>query len=359
VRRTAFVFLVVITFLAAGAWQLSVSAQANGAQATAQENGIANKRPIFGGACPACPWGAAAQVAKDAMAPYGYDVQICWYCAGSARAARLIADKSDATPPQRSAPDALPTPKGRIDFGATGSEFLEYAWLGIHDFAHDKEGARKNLRLIAHLQMPSYFLVAVNPKSGITDLHQIAEKKMAVKLVARGGQDVPINKAVLEYYGLSPELIKSFGGTTTGGYTRGTDVDVIIGYGQLVGAPEYGAWYTASQQQDLTFLDLPADLRDKLVKDFYLVPAVAPVGLLRGLTRRIPTVARDGIVIYGRDDMPDRFAYDVAKALDAQKAALQWSDMPISYNEKIVWKNFDVPLHPGAAKYYRERGYLK
>jgi TRAP-type uncharacterized transport system substrate-binding protein len=89
------------------------------------------------------------------------------------------------------------------------------------------------------------------------------------------------------------------------------------------------------------------------------VPAVAPVGLLRGLTRRIPTVARDGIVIYGRDDMPDRFAYDVAKALDEQKAALQWSDMPISYNEKIVWKNVDVPLHAGAAKYYRERGYMK
>ena len=47
--------------------------------------------------------------------------------------------------------------------------------------------------------MPSYFLVGVNPKAGITDLHQIAEKKMAVKMLVRGGEDVPINKAVLEY----------------------------------------------------------------------------------------------------------------------------------------------------------------
>ena len=120
-RRIA-VFLVVVAALAAGAWQYSLRAQANGAQPAAQENGIANKRPIFGGACPACPWGAAAQVVKDAMAPSGYDVQICWYCAGSARAARLVADKSDATPPQQPTPDTLPTPKGRIDFGATGSE---------------------------------------------------------------------------------------------------------------------------------------------------------------------------------------------------------------------------------------------
>lgn len=26
---------------------------------------------------------------------------------------------------------------------------------------------------------------------------------------------------------------------------------------------------------------------------------------------------------------------------------------------KSVWKNFDVPLHPGAERYYRERGYKK
>jgi TRAP-type uncharacterized transport system substrate-binding protein len=24
-----------------------------------------------------------------------------------------------------------------------------------------------------------------------------------------------------------------------------------------------------------------------------------------------------------------------------------------------VWKAYDVPLHPGAARYYRERGYMK
>jgi TRAP-type uncharacterized transport system substrate-binding protein len=24
-----------------------------------------------------------------------------------------------------------------------------------------------------------------------------------------------------------------------------------------------------------------------------------------------------------------------------------------------VWKTLDVPLHPGAARYYKERGYMK
>ena len=326
---------------------------------SAQSNGIANKRPVFGGACPTCPWGAMADVVKAAMAPAGYDVQIRYYCAGSARAARLVADGSNATPAGPNVKNPLPTPEGKLDFGATGVELLQYAYLGIHDFAKDKEGARKNLRFIANIQTPSYFMIAVDPKSGITDLHQIAERRMPVKLVARGGFGEGINVAFLDYYGLSEEKIKSFGGTATGNYTRGSDVDVVIGWAALLGAPEYAAWYDAPQQHDLKFLEMPADLRAKLAKDFYVVQHEAPQGLLRGLDRRIPTVARDGTAIYGRADMPDEFAYAVAKALDEHQEEFQWSHMPFSYNPHTVWKMWDVPLHPGAAKYYRERGYMK
>ena len=38
--------------------------------------GISVKRPVFGGACRICPWGAMAQVVKDSMKFYGYDLQI-------------------------------------------------------------------------------------------------------------------------------------------------------------------------------------------------------------------------------------------------------------------------------------------
>ena len=348
-RRTALLFLTAVTLLLHGA----------SGSVVGQSNGISSKRPIFGGACPACPWGAMADVVKAAMRPYGYDVQICYYCAGSARAARLMAAAADATAPQKPTPDALPTPQGRLDFGATGTELLQYAYLGIHDFAQDKEGPRKNLRLIAKIQTPSYFMVAVDAKSGITDLRQIEERRMPVHLLVRGGIETPINRAFLEYYKLSDEKIKSFGGTTTDRYARGTKVDVIIGWAALVGAPEYAAWYEASQLQDLVYLDVPADLRATLAKAFYVEEVAAPQGLLRGVTRRIPTVARDGTAVYGRDDMPDEFAYTVAKALDERKQELQWSDMPFSYDEQTVWKNWDVPLHPGAARYYRERRYMK
>jgi uncharacterized protein len=325
----------------------------------AQANGIAAKRPVFGAACPACPWGAMADVVKDAMKPYGYDVQVCYYCAGGPRSVRLVSAASEATPPQTVTATTLPTPQGRLDFGATNTELLQYAYLGIHDFAKDKEGARKQLRLLANIQTPNYFMVAVDAKSDITDLRQIAEKRLPVKLVARGGITEPINAAVLEYYGLSDEKIKSSGGSTAGSYVRGSDVDVVMGWAALVGAPEYALWYDVPQQHDLRYLELPGDLRAKLAKTFYLQEHEAPIALLRGVNRRIPTVARDGTAVYGRADMPDDFAYAVAKALDEQQTLFHWSHMPFSYNPKTVWKVGDVPLHPGAARYYKERGYMK
>jgi len=68
---------------------------------------------------------------------------------------------------------------------------------------------------------------------------------------------------------------------------------------------------------------------------------------------------RTGTVIYGRDTMPASFAYDVAKAMDEQQHLLQWRHLNFSYNVHTVWKAYEVPLHPGAARYYKEKGYMK
>jgi TRAP-type uncharacterized transport system substrate-binding protein len=32
---------------------------------------------------------------------------------------------------------------------------------------------------------------------------------------------------------------------------------------------------------------------------------------------------------------------------------------PYGYDVHNVWKAYEVPLHPGAARYYKERGYMK
>ncbi|MEO8597605.1 MAG: TAXI family TRAP transporter solute-binding subunit [Candidatus Solibacter sp.] len=322
---------------------------------------IAAKKPVFGGACKLCPWGAMAEVVQAAMKPYGYDVQICYNC-NAAEAPRIVSEaktpppyKPDPAVPEILAPRNVPG-LGPIDFGAVAIQFVRNAYRGTGPYAREKP--RTNLRLIANIQDPSYVLVAAKAETGITDLAQIRQKKWPVRVLSAGiGGGAA---AILEHFGLTREAIEAAGGRIGNTEEDKQNFDVVIGGGGPPStAPEWRIWNEIAQKFDLNFIALPGELLDKLAKDGEQERGIIPVGLYRGVVRPVATVVRTGTVVYGRDDMPEAFAYDVAKALDEQQELFQWKHMNFSYNVHTVWKAGEVPLHPGAAKYYKERGYMK
>jgi TRAP transporter TAXI family solute receptor len=339
-----------------GTLPLANSGSAEIQQSASRETGYALKKPVYGGGGATAGWGAIGTIVKEVMRPHGWDIQLCRTCAGAARAARNVAG---AVMPPKPAPDSTepPPPNGPIDFGATGSQFLWWAYEGKNDFAKDPEGPRKQLRMVANIQTPSYILAAVKSSLGITDLGQIKERRIPVRLFAVG-QGGDITPTILAHYGLTKEVLESFGGRIVGNTPEDRrDLDVIIGFGAASG--EYQDWLEYNTRFELKYLELAKDLRAMIAKDFDLEEGNIPVGLFRGIDRPIPTLLRTGTVLYGRTDMPDDFAYTLAKAMDENQHLLQWSNVGYSYNPHTVWKAFGVPLHPGAARYYRERGYMK
>ncbi|MGD1074213.1 MAG: TAXI family TRAP transporter solute-binding subunit [Bryobacteraceae bacterium] len=327
----------------------------------APQTGIAAKRPVFGGACKICPWGAMAEVVQAAMKPYGYDVQICYNC-NAAEAPRIVSEarlpplyKPDPAVPEILAPRNVPG-LGPIDFGAVAVQFLRSAYRGTGVYA--KEKPRTNLRLIANIQDPSYVLVAAKAETGITDLSQIREKRWPVRILSAGiGSN---SSVILDHFGLSREAIEAASGRVGSAPEDRENFDVAIGGGGVMTtAPEWRIWTEISQKFDLNFIQLPDDLLATLALEGEQERGIIPVGLYRGVVRPIPTVVRTGTAIYGRSDMPDDFAYIVAKAMDEQQELLQWKHLNFSYNVHNVWKAYEVPLHPGAARYYKERGYMK
>jgi TRAP transporter TAXI family solute receptor len=243
-----------------------------------------------------------------------------------------------------------------VDFGATAIQFLRNAYRGTGMYG--KEKPRSNLRLIANIQDPSYVLVAAKAETGITDLSQIRQKRWPVRILLAGiGED---SSRILAYYGLSREAVEAAGGHIGNKPEDREKFDVVIGAGGVMStAPEWTIWTEISQKFDLNFIELPDDLLTKLAREGDQERGFIPVGLYRGIIRPIPTVVRTGTAIYGRADMPNDFAYTVAKAMDEQQQLLQWRHLNFSYNVHTVWKGFEVPLHPGAARYYKEKGYMK
>jgi TRAP-type uncharacterized transport system substrate-binding protein len=167
---------------------------------------------------------------------------------------------------------------------------------------------------------------------------------------------------LLDHYNLSPDLIeKELGGEYVGTSPADREgVDVIAGWVSLVTAPEYNYWMDMAHRNELEFLELPMDLLKEWAREGNYEIRNSPPGILPGLENRsIPSLAKSGTVVYGRTDMPEDFAYALAKALDERQDVLQWTHMNWRYNWRTVWKAYGVPLHPGAQKYYREVGYMK
>ena len=254
---------------------------------SAQSPTIASKKPVFAGACKACPWGILAQVTADALKFYGYDTQICWTCATSV-GPRQVADKTKPVPrviPESTLPDPTvlpsyymePPPDAAPDFGATSESNLIAAWNGTGDYAKDNK-QRRNYRVLAVVRTSTYILAAASKKSGITNLRQIEGRKQPTWIEVGNDTDLIFN-----YYGINPESLKAKGGGVIRSIVGGTrehraTADVFIGTGLMANTPEQGWWNEASQLNDLVFLDFEEPLLAKLVQEPGYERASVPLG---------------------------------------------------------------------------------
>ncbi|HPN42012.1 MAG TPA: TAXI family TRAP transporter solute-binding subunit [bacterium] len=315
------------------------------------------KRPVMAAACECgCPWGELGDFVKAAMQPFGYSVILCrncnrWY------GPRLVSEH-DYPPPL----DEVNLADGvnvridaRVDFGVTSSAMLSSAYNG----SLAGKGPYRNLRLIAKIEDPFYYLIAVKKETGITDMAVIKQKHLPVRIMGADGNMITI----LKYYGVTADDIKLWGGKLGVSVEEAVkgEFDIIAGFlASPAMNPESAYWTTISQKFDLYFLELPDDLLKLVAQqnvDAEIV--IAHNSLLRGVNRRIKTLGRSGEAVFVRDDTPEQAGYDLAKAIDEHHGALKWFIRVYTYDNKTVWSNFGVPLHPGAARYYREMGYLK
>jgi len=319
---------------------------------------VAAKRPIVAASCQTCEWGALAQIVAAALRPAGYQLQICTTC-NELDSPRYVAYAR--VPRNRTAEDIElgdpPPPHGRVDFGVTEPHLLE--WLYEGKYLYSSDGPQRQLRLLALIEDPVYLLVAVRANSGITDLAQVRSRIRAPRILTEG--DIWV-APILKRYHLTRSEVQRAGGRFLDAMAlhKDADFDVLISsLGSLANNVESDVWYQMSQRYRLRYLQLPDELLSQITDSLGGEKVELPLGYLRGVDRPIATVGRSGVAICARADLPDEVAYQIAWALDEHQALLKWAIRPFSYDPHTVWKAGPVPLHPGAARYYREVGYLR
>jgi TRAP transporter TAXI family solute receptor len=126
------------------------------------------------------------------------------------------------------------------------------------------------------------------------------------------------------------------------------DVRIFASAYPLAGIDDVGP------SSDVALLSLTPEVIDRLRSRYsFFKPAVIPKGTYRGQDADVQTVGIDGLLLC-RDTMPEDLVYSFTKTLFSAIPELS----PTHFARLIDASNAPatpVPLHPGAARYYRER----
>ena len=92
-------------------------------------------------------------------------------------------------------------------------------------------------------------------------------------------------------------------------------------------------------------------------------PGILTKNYFKGMKGNIPTIDFSGWPLVVRADMPNDIAYALCEALEVRRKVIPTDNFkPLRISQLCAndaEAQFDVPLHPGAKRFFRERGYLK
>jgi TRAP transporter TAXI family solute receptor len=223
----------------------------------------------------------------------------------------------------------------------------------------------ENLRALAG-GLDTYYLVAVvQKKLGINSLREIKDKKVAVRIYTQpvGALGEFGGRQLLRAYGLSYADVKSWGGSTTHvGYNVIIDAfkdgraDLLL----AVVTPKHPSVSEITTFTDVKFLPLEPEVVKGLEPLGYTAASMA-ANTFKNQAESVHTVGFPTVVITNKD-LPEPVAYAVTRTLVDNKEALVRGHAGLSaFDPQTAWRpeKVGIPLHPGAERAYREKGWMK
>lgn len=243
--------------------------------------------------------------------------------------------------------------EAEVAFAQNGVAY--YAYNGVEMF---KDKPTKFLRGITNLY-PNVMHIVVSANSNITSVKQFEGKKFVVGAI---GSATEINsKEILSLYGLDYKDKKNVKGEYLG-YSEAAEalkdgrVDGIL----IAGGLPTSAVLDAASSMKIRILSLEPDMIAKLKQTMpWYYEVTIPKGTYIGQTEEAKTVAVANLLIC-RDDLSNDLVYNMTKALhDNQKELVAAHSAAKDMKLEDALKGMTVPMHPGAEKYYKEKGIMK
>jgi hypothetical protein len=227
------------------------------------------------------------------------------------------------------------------------------------DFAYNaKENFKEKLTKLSAIAVlyPEIIQIVTREESPINTFADLKGKKVGVG--APGSGTEANFRQLLDVYGMKKEDVRpqylSFAESAEQFKDKHIDAFIVV-----AGIPN-AAIMDIGAMHKIKILSLPDDMTAKLTQKYpFLAPVKIPANTYKNIAVEIKTVAVMAVLIINPEIKED-IAYNLTKALfenQADLATAHAKGKELSLQTAV--KGVSIPFHPGAVKYYKEKGAMK
>lgn len=235
-----------------------------------------------------------------------------------------------------------------MELGIVDSPISYQAYYATETFEDDP----KNILGLLLLYVQQVQIVVLED-SDIYSIKDLTGKKVAVGPPGSGSENVANN--VLRAYKIEDKIQKQ--------HLDLTESTMALQDG-TIDAAFYSAMIPVSgivelvATHNIRILPFEDDMLEKLNKQFgYYIKSIVPAGTYKGVDEDVQLMGF-GIEIDVQADLPEDLAYDILTNLFENLAEIRTAHKAIESISLDHAYNTIIPLHPGAAKYYKDKGLI-
>lgn len=245
--------------------------------------------------------------------------------------------------------------EGELEFGVAQSDWQYHAYNGTSKF--EDQGAFEDLRAVFSVH-PEPFTVVARADAGVKTLSDIKGKRVNIGNPGSGARGT--TEVVLEAMGWTTgdlALAAELKAAEQSAALCDNQIDVMI---YTVGHPS-GSIQEATTACDSVLVEVSGAEIDKLIgENSYYRTAKIPGGMYRGSDEDVATFGV-GATFVTSASVSDDAVYAVVSAVfdnfdDFKKLHPAFANLTA---EEMATAGLSAPLHPGAAKYYKEKGWVE
>ncbi len=245
--------------------------------------------------------------------------------------------------------------EGELEFGVAQSDWQYHAYNGTSKF--EDAGAFEGLRAVFSVH-PEPFTVVARADAGITNFDDLKGKRVNIGNPGSGQRGTM--EVLLEAKGMTTDdlgLATELKAAEQSAALCDNQIDAMV---YTVGHPS-GSIQEATTACDSVLVTVDGDAVTKLIDDnSYYRTATIPGGMYRGSDGDTATFGV-GATFVTSDKVSDDAVYAVVSSVfenfdDFKKLHPAFANLK---PEEMATAGLSAPLHPGAAKYYKEQGWIE